>query len=54
VAAREISATTLHERLNLSGPYDELTELADTFDELLNRLERSFASERPLRRQRLA
>ena len=45
-AAREISATTLHERLNLSGPGDELTELADTFDELLARLERSFASER--------
>jgi signal transduction histidine kinase len=45
-AAREISATTLHERLNLSGPDDELTELADTFDELLVRLERSFASER--------
>ncbi len=44
--AREISATTLHERLNLSGPDDELTELADTFDELLERLERSFASER--------
>jgi signal transduction histidine kinase len=45
-AAREISATTLHERLNLAGPDDELTELADTFDELLDRLERSFASER--------
>jgi signal transduction histidine kinase len=44
--AREISATTLHERLNLSGPDDELTELADTFDALLDRLERSFASER--------
>ncbi len=45
-AAREISATTLYERLKLSGPDDELTELADTFDELLDRLERSFASER--------
>ncbi len=45
-AARQISATTLHERLNLSGPDDELTELADTFDALLDRLERSFASER--------
>jgi signal transduction histidine kinase len=44
--AREISATTLHERLNLSGPGDELTELAGTIDELLERLERSFASER--------
>jgi signal transduction histidine kinase len=44
--AREISATNLHERLNLAGPDDELTELGDTFDELLARLERSFAFER--------
>ena len=43
---REISATNLHERLNLSGPDDELKELGDTFDELLARLERSFAFER--------
>jgi signal transduction histidine kinase len=43
---REISATNLHERLNLAGPDDELKELADTFDQLLDRLERSFASER--------
>ncbi len=43
---RVISATNLHERLNLSGPDDELKELADTFDQLLNRLERSFAFER--------
>ncbi len=43
---REISATNLHERLNLDGPDDELKELADTFDQLLDRLERSFAFER--------
>ncbi|MGA9856656.1 MAG: HAMP domain-containing sensor histidine kinase [Solirubrobacteraceae bacterium] len=43
---REISATNLHERLNLTGPDDELKELADTFDDLLDRLERSFAFER--------
>ena len=43
---KEISATNLHERLGLGGPDDELKELADTFDELLDRLERSFASER--------
>ena len=43
---REISASNLHERLNLAGPDDELKELADTFDELLDRLERSFAFER--------
>jgi signal transduction histidine kinase len=44
--AREISATSLHERLNLEGPDDDLKELADTFDELLARLERSFQFER--------
>jgi signal transduction histidine kinase len=44
--AKEISATNLHERLNLAGPDDELKELGDTFDELLARLERSFAFER--------
>ncbi len=43
---REISATNLHERLNLAGPDDELKELADTFDQLVARLERSFAFER--------
>jgi signal transduction histidine kinase len=43
---REISATSLHERLNLAGPDDELKELGDTFDELLARLERSFQFER--------
>ena len=43
---REISATNLHQRLHLTGPDDELKELADTFDELLDRLERSFAFER--------
>ncbi len=43
---REISATNLHERLNLAGPDDELKELADTFDQLLDRLDRSFAFER--------
>jgi hypothetical protein len=43
---KEISSTNLHERLNLRGPDDELKELADTFDQLLDRLERSFSSER--------
>jgi signal transduction histidine kinase len=43
---REISATNLHQRLHLTGPDDELKELADTFDQLLDRLERSFAFER--------
>jgi signal transduction histidine kinase len=44
--ARDISATNLHERLNLAGPQDELKQLGDTFDDLLARLERSFQSER--------
>jgi signal transduction histidine kinase len=43
---KEISATNLHQRLNLAGPDDELKELADTFDELLGRLEHSFTFER--------
>ena len=45
-AAREISASDLHRRLALSGPDDELTELAGTFDGLLARLEASFEAQR--------
>jgi signal transduction histidine kinase len=45
-AARELSASSLHERLALDGPDDELRELGDTFDELLGRLEASFESQR--------
>jgi signal transduction histidine kinase len=45
-AARRISATSLHERLALDGPNDELRELGDTFDELLGRLESSFEAQR--------
>jgi signal transduction histidine kinase len=44
--AREISASNLHERVALAGPKDELTQLADTFDDLLGRLELSFAAQR--------
>jgi signal transduction histidine kinase len=44
--AKHISATNLHERLNLTGPDDELKELGQTFDELLERLEQSFQLER--------
>jgi signal transduction histidine kinase len=43
---RQISADDLHRRLAATGPDDELTELADTFDELLDRLERAFAAQR--------
>jgi signal transduction histidine kinase len=45
-AAREISAASLGQRLALRAPDDELTELADTFDGLLARLEASFAAQR--------
>lgn len=45
-AARDISATKLHERLGLHGPDDELKELGDTFDDLLERLDGSFQAQR--------
>jgi signal transduction histidine kinase len=45
-AARRVSATSLHERLAMTGPDDELKELADTFDGLLDRLERAFDAQR--------
>src|SRR5215468_2235869 len=45
-AARDVSATSLHRRLALGGPHDELKELGDTFDGLLARLEASFAAQR--------
>jgi signal transduction histidine kinase len=41
-AARRISASSLHERLALQGPDDELKELANTLDGLFARLEASF------------
>ena len=45
-AAQRISASNLHERLAMTGPDDELKELADTFDALLGRLERAFDAQR--------
>jgi signal transduction histidine kinase len=44
--ARRVSAENLGERIDLSGPPDELKELADTFDLMLGRLDRTFASQR--------
>jgi signal transduction histidine kinase len=44
--SRDISARNLHERLALSGPRDEFTELGDTLDGLFGRLEASFESQR--------
>lgn len=43
---RQISAASLSDRLALGGPRDELTELADTFDGLLARLEAAFTAQR--------
>ncbi|HEX7826843.1 MAG TPA: HAMP domain-containing protein, partial [Mycobacterium sp.] len=43
---RRIGATSLDERLGNSGPRDEITELADTFDDLLDRLQASFTAQR--------
>jgi signal transduction histidine kinase len=44
--ARRISSTSLHERLTLNGPQDELKELADTLDDLFARLEAAFEAQR--------
>lgn len=44
--AQQISATSLHRRLDLEGPEDELKELGTTFDRLLERLESAFEAQR--------
>ena len=44
--ARSASAHDLSERVGLEGPADELKDLADTFDDMLDRLEHSFAAQR--------
>jgi signal transduction histidine kinase len=44
--ARRVSKESLHERIALEGPDDELKQLADTFDSMLGRLEAGFARER--------
>jgi signal transduction histidine kinase len=44
--ARRLSESTLHERFGFDGPRDEIKELADTFDNLLDRLHRAFESQR--------
>ena len=43
---RRVTATTLHERIALDGPRDEIARVADTIDDLLDRLEASFESQR--------
>ena len=44
--ARRASERDLGERLNLNGASDELKELADTFDDMLQRLDTAFAAQR--------
>ena len=45
-AARRLEGSTLHERLHFQGPQDELKELADTFDQMLGRLDATFETQR--------
>ena len=45
-ATRAISEDSLHERLAVPGPGDELKDLGDTIDGLLQRLEAAFAAQR--------
>ena len=44
--ASEIGATRLNRRIRHQGPDDELKALADTFDSMIDRLERSFDQQR--------
>jgi signal transduction histidine kinase len=44
--ARRVADRSLHERIALQGPDDELKDLADTFDAMLERLDRAFDSQR--------
>jgi signal transduction histidine kinase len=44
--ARRASEQHLGERIGLTGARDELRELADTFDDMLERLDRAFAAQR--------
>jgi signal transduction histidine kinase len=44
-SARRLSAESLHERIAVSGPRDEVAELAETFDAMLDRLQAAFDSQ---------
>ncbi|MGI5403410.1 sensor histidine kinase [Streptomyces sp. CA-135486] len=43
--ARQVAGSDLSRRIKLDGPDDELKELSDTFDEMLDRLERAFTAQ---------
>ncbi len=45
-AARALSESSLDQRIALTGPRDEVAELADTFDDMLARLQAAFQAER--------
>lgn len=44
--ARRVADRSLHERIDLQGPNDEIKQLADTFDAMLERLDRAFDGQR--------
>ncbi len=44
--AARISSTNLKERINYLGPEDEIKRLADTFDDMLERLESAFEAQK--------
>ncbi|MFF0201992.1 sensor histidine kinase [Streptomyces sp. NPDC005017] len=43
--ARQVAGSDLSRRIELDGPDDELKELADTFDDMLERLQRAFTAQ---------
>ncbi|MER5378959.1 HAMP domain-containing sensor histidine kinase [Streptomyces sp. NPDC002688] len=43
--ARAVAGSDLSRRIKLDGPDDELKELADTFDDMLERLQRAFTAQ---------
>lgn len=46
ISAAPAAEMGLHERIGLHGPEDEVKELADAFDSMVERLDRSFAGQR--------